>query len=388
MEMNISSQKTKKYTKEDKTMIIMDLKIDNFFAFRNFHMNMSYPKKIVNSYIEDEFLAGRSNFRYKKVNILMGANASGKTSIGKMLMKIFNFISKMQDSYLISVICDHTKDASFSMDFVVQDYRMYRLDVKIEPAKEENDLKTVWACTRYVDILEKDSYETCVKKIEQIPLELKSIYAEELQKIERMGWLFSYPEDISSGIVNCSKNDKYPIVLDYTLRALDPSVEAVEKIDMVENTYVIRMKNQDLVIQDGQVVKNNILSSGTKAGIDIAKMLAAIVNGDNGFYYCDEKFSYVHSDVEKAFLSVMISSLKENDQLFFTTHNTDVLDLQLPKHAFTFLKKDIYDEETPIKCVSASDFLKRNTDSLRKAVENDLFAIAPNLELIYEIEDI
>ena len=53
-----------------------------------------------------------------------------------------------------------------------------------------------------------------------------------------------------------------------------------------------------------------------------------------------------------------------------------------------FLKKDVYDSETPIKCVSASEFLKRNTDSLRKAVENDLFAIAPNLELIYEIEDI
>lgn len=82
-------------------------------------MNMSYPKKIVNSYIEDEFLAGRSNFRYKKVNILMGANATGKTSIGKMLMKIFNFIKKQQDSYLISVICDNTKDASFCMDFVV-----------------------------------------------------------------------------------------------------------------------------------------------------------------------------------------------------------------------------------------------------------------------------
>ena len=116
IEMNISSQKTKKYTKEDKTMIIMDLRIDNFFAFKNFHMNMSYPKKIVNSYIEDEFLAGRSNFRYKKVNILMGANASGKTSIGKMLMKIFNFISKKQDTYLSSVICDNTKFASFCMD--------------------------------------------------------------------------------------------------------------------------------------------------------------------------------------------------------------------------------------------------------------------------------
>lgn len=110
-----------------------------------------------------------------------------------------------------------------------------------------------------------------------------------------MAWLFAYPADFSNSIVNCSKNAKYPKILDYTLRALDPSIQAVEKIDMVENTYVIRMKNQDLVIQD---------------------------------------------------------------------------------------------EEMPIKCVDASDFLKRNTDSLKNAVENDLFSVAPNLELIYEIEDI
>lgn len=388
MNMNISSGKTKKYTKEDKTMIIMDLKINNFFAFKNFHMNMSYPKKIVNSYIEDEFLTGRSNFRYKKVNILMGANATGKTTIGKMLMKIFNFIKDQQHSYLINVICDNTRKASFSMDFVVESYRLYRLDVEIERTREDEDLQIISACTRYVDILEKDSYESCVKRIEKIPLELKSNYAEELKKLEKMGWLFSYPEDISTGIVNCSKNNKYPMILDHTLRALDPSVQAVEKIDMVENSYVIRMENQDLVIQDGEVIKNNILSSGTKSGIDIAKMLAAIMNGDNGFYYCDEKFSYVHSDVEKAFLSVMIGGLRENDQLFFTTHNTDILDLPLPKHAFVFLKKDIYDEDTPIKCVSASDYLKRNTDSLRNAVENDLFSVSPNLDLIYEIEDI
>ena len=54
-------------------MIVMDVRIDNFYAFKNFHMNMSYPKKIVNSYIEDEYLSERPNFRYKKVNILTPA---------------------------------------------------------------------------------------------------------------------------------------------------------------------------------------------------------------------------------------------------------------------------------------------------------------------------
>ena len=46
-------------------MIVMDVRIDNFYAFKNFHMNMSYPKKIVNSYIENEYLSERQNFRYK-----------------------------------------------------------------------------------------------------------------------------------------------------------------------------------------------------------------------------------------------------------------------------------------------------------------------------------
>lgn len=49
----------------------MDLKLDNLCAFRNFYVNFSYPKKIVNSYIENEHLEGMSNFRYK-MNITDG----------------------------------------------------------------------------------------------------------------------------------------------------------------------------------------------------------------------------------------------------------------------------------------------------------------------------
>ena len=77
-------------------MIIMNIEMDNFMSFNNFAMNLSYPKKIVNSSIENEFLTGFTNFRYKKVNILMGANATGKTSFGKMLMNIFHFMDKKQ----------------------------------------------------------------------------------------------------------------------------------------------------------------------------------------------------------------------------------------------------------------------------------------------------
>ena len=69
-------------------MIVLNVMLKNILGFSDFNINFSYPKKIVNSIIENEHLAGRPNFRYKKVVLLMGANATGKTSLGKALAKI------------------------------------------------------------------------------------------------------------------------------------------------------------------------------------------------------------------------------------------------------------------------------------------------------------
>ena len=93
-------------------------------------------------------------------------------------------------------------------------------------------------------------------------------------------------------------------------------------------------------------------------------------------------------DIEKALLSVMIELLDDDTQLFFTTHNTDILDMQLPKHSYTFMKKEVYGEDSKIECINAGEILKRSTDSLKSAVENDLFSSAPATDLIYDILDI
>ena len=70
-------------------------------------------QKIVNSYIRDEHLKRTSEFQIQKVNIIMGANATGKTSFGQMLMSVFNFIHKKETAYLINRICDVKKEANF-----------------------------------------------------------------------------------------------------------------------------------------------------------------------------------------------------------------------------------------------------------------------------------
>lgn len=370
-------------------MIVMDLKVNNFFAFKNFHINMSYPKKILNSTIEDEYLVERPNFRYKKVNIIMGSNATGKTSIGKILMKIFNFVVLKDFEKITSIICDSSKEAFFSIDLVLKDSILFRLETLVAPRKSmEYKVSHIKTRVQSVNINKGDSYEKCIKSFSEPFLFNDEPYTTELEKIsDLLGWFFTYPTDVSQ-INNGNGHKNYLTILTHTLKALDPSIETIKKIKDVNNSYIIKTKYQDLIVQDGQVIKESLLSSGTLAGLDIADMIAAIKNGHNGFYYCDEKFSYVHSDIEKAFISVMIDSLKSNDQIFITTHNFDVLDLDLPKHTYIFLKKDVSDSEQPIKCISAADYLKRNTDSIRNAVDNDLFSVAPNLELIYKIAEL
>ena len=370
------------------TMVVLNVELDNFYAFKNFRMNLTYPKKIVGSCIKEEHLEDRPNFRYKKVNIIMGANASGKTTFGRMLMKIFNFIDKKNYELLTDAICDRSKEASFTLDMAFRSNILYRISCTVAPCVEEKySSENFRVEIRTENIQVKDNYEMCVKRMEEKPYLPADSYIDELEKIERLDWIFQYPEDTGRTLRLPDKDEKFRAVLENLLKALDPSIIAVDTSGEMKNTYVIRLKDQDVVLQSGLSFDTNVLSSGTKAGVEVAQMVAAMIQGHYSFYYCDEKFSYIHSDIEKAVLSLMIDYIGANAQLFFTSHNTDVLDMNLPKHAFTFLRKDVSNAECPITCIEASSLLKRNTDNLKNAVENDLFSCAPSVDLIFAIAD-
>ena len=135
-----------------------------------------------------------------------------------------------------------------------------------------------------------------------------------------------------------------------------------------------------------KLLNREILSSGTAEGIDVAMFLAAMATKESSFYYCDEHFSYIQSDIEKRIFGIMLDRIGDDEQLIFTTHNTDMLDLNLPKHSYVFLRKHLEEGIYQVSAVSASDVLKRNTDSLRCAVENDVFASLPQDSLLDELE--
>ena len=103
-------------------------------------------------------------------------------------------------------------------------------------------------------------------------------------------------------------------------------------------------------------------------------------------YYCDEHFSYIHSEIEKAIFGLMMERIGSNEQLIFTTHNMDMLDLNLPKHSYTFLRKEIVDGIPVVSAISASKLLKKNTDSVRSAVDNDMFGTLPDLSMLDQLD--
>lgn len=378
--------KLEEISKRRNTMVILDLKLNNFYAFKNFHINLTYPKKIVNSSIPGEHLLDRPNFRYKKINVLLGANASGKTTFGRIIMKIFNFMDKKNYEIITGAICDRNNEASFVLDLASRNNVFYRVTCIIKPCNNDKyTAENICLQVHEEQIRVGDSYESCLKRVETLRFEPAENYLTELEKMGELAWLFEHPRDNKRVLDLPNKDEKFRFVLENVLKSLDPSIKGVKISQDVDNGYVITLSNDAIVIQSGQPLDIDLLSSGTKSGIEIANMISSLIQKLNGFYYCDEKFSYIHSDIEKALLSLMIDYVDSGEQLFFTTHNTDVLDMNLPKHTFTFLRKDINNVDQPITCIEASSLLKRNTDSLRNAVENDLFSTAPALELIYSI---
>lgn len=383
-------------------MIVMNLKADNLFSFQDFEMNFSYPKKIVNSTIEKEHLSGHPNFRYKKVNIIMGANASGKTTLGKLLMTIFNFISsntsKGNPVKLESAIQDKSKEASFALDFVpessglleqLEEHRfLYRIEFVILPKEHTqksrshhlDDINSKYDIRIYKSpISKKDSYESCVKKLKEIPIAKNFSLYDKFSLFPSFGWFFSLTDESDERAPKA--NEMELSILEVVLKALDSEILSVKKSDEVENSFIIQKEHQKIIIQEGEVIKDSKLSSGTKAGIPISNLISAMRSSQGyGFYYCDEKFSFVHSEFEKAFLNIMIELLSEDNQFFFTTHNSDILKMNLPKHSFTFLKKD-----PTIRAVHPENYIKKNSQSLYSAVENDVFNCTPNIDSILDL---
>jgi energy-coupling factor transporter ATP-binding protein EcfA2 len=359
-------------------MIILDVVLKHVYGFDDFHINFAYPRKLSNSLLGDETLVGRDRFRYKKAVILMGTNATGKTSLGKALLKIFGSIKEANEAILRDLATGDNM-AEFQVDFVNKGYILQRFSGSVD-----HDNVNIHYFT--ADIGETDSYEMAASKLKDRTNEVSGSFKSLRKAVGALDYRFAYPEIEKSLRVSGIDQKEMLKTLRAVIGTLDPTLTDVSIAKDLKDSFVIRRRGEEIIIQEGKLLNRELLSSGTAEGIDVAAFLASMLSCKGSFYYCDEHFSYIESEIEKRIFGLMVERLGENGQLIFTTHNTDMLNLNIPKHTFAFMKKEIDEGEYVVSVAFASDILKRNTDSVKCAMENDVFESLPDDSLLDDLE--
>lgn len=395
-------------------MIFTRLKLTNLFAFTDAELNLSYPRKPVNMPLDGEFLSGRPKFYYKKVCIITGGNASGKTSLGRILCGIQLFLrtKELRSSLRVN---DKNKDASFEADFATEDFLHHRLYVRFA-VNDEGTYFIKEIKYGFTRIGVSDSCFKTTEKLNQLFIKRNPsasefyLYGEDedgeliaLEKLKKIkfsgGWyyLLSETKESTAGITGVNKN-----ILERIIRTFDSSIIGVSEMkepkkEREKNTpssvFLIKFKNSDslVVTSKGEITNSDRLSRGTFEAVTLSHFVSSIISDHEELknndlipsmtYFLDEKLAFTHSELERMIVALIISKLKENTQFFYTTHNMDIFELDLPVHSFIFIRKT----DDSSEFVDASSVLKKNDRSMRSAVERDVFGVLPDTSLVSEL---
>lgn len=395
-------------------MIFTRLKFINLYAFADAELNLSYPRKPVSMPLDGENLLGRPKFYFKKVCIITGGNASGKTSLGRILWGIQHFLRTKELKAIIKSN-DKSIDASFEVDFATEDFVHHRIYVRFAL----NDVGTqIIKEIKYgsVRISLNDSCFKTTEKLNELFVSERSSHSEVflhnsseedgsvvLEKFKKFeffgGWYYSLSQTKESSTeLSGVKKD----ILERIIRTFDSSVTGVaemhetieaDKGSKTESVYLIKFKNSDSIVvtSNGDITNSDRLSRGTYEAVTLSHFISAIVSSNEEMegrlhkpsmtYFLDERLAFTHSELERMIVALIISKLECNVQFFYTTHNMDIFELDLPVHSFVFLKKT--DDSTHF--VEASSVLKKNDRSMRNAVERDVFGVLPDTSLVSEL---
>ncbi len=386
-------------------MLFTNIYIDNFYNFHETSIDLTLKREIKDSIVEGEYLEERPKFRFKRVCILSGANASGKTSLGHILHHIQHFI--IYPNIKLNKINHKSKVGTLRVEFVLpQTNTIHYLEILERHNSEYFPIITY----AQVPILKNNTAFATRKRLHA--------YIEKEGQTSIDGVYFSNKNDPSQlytfndirGLINNEslfyymfshnvEKNKIAVdnlstdVLEKILQTFDSSITSVSEIitkDVLEG-YSIHFSNKDtlLIGKNGEMPNTNRLSKGTFDSIQVSEFVAYILelskmqnkNKICTTYFLDEKMAYSHSELEQAIINLIIQKMGRYSQFFYTTHNYDILDMNLPVHSYLFLRKD----GDKAEFVQPENEFSKNDRSLLNYVKNDIFNTIPDISLLDDL---
>lgn len=381
-------------------MIFLEVKINNFYMFRDTVIDFTYPKKLPSSTIKGEFLEEFPNIKYKKVCVFMGANASGKTALAKMMCAINNYLDGRSITNEIlkldNKLCSIDQEASFTITYIIPETKtIHKLEAIFDKEGllyenyREQKLRKSYSLQKTLDELNSNPIDFSYNRNgENHGIEypqFKSV-ASMLGVVQHDNiWFYSFDDTEYKRSVSTTAD---LALLEKILITFDPSIKEVLSIaESDAGSCIVKFINGDeVIISNGEAPNTGRLSSGTLESIGIAHFIEQIIHSakhhhDGATFFMDEKMAHSHSEMEQALLNLAIEKLGENSQLFYTTHNYDILAMNLPTHSYVFLKKE---EFTQVIQPEKQGYTQ-NDRNLLSYVKNDVFGTLPDTSLIDDL---
>jgi len=361
--------------------------------FKNFEADFTYNRQISHPLSASDRLFPNSKIKVRKNLIILGANASGKTTFGKLLCLILNYIRGNNIS-LETAIYDKNELASFEIEFVI-DNVAYLLKANFKNSILQTEELRCHKIRKSYDIAtlrEKLNTSTVISsynsEVGEINVNSQSyafgVSRNTETKIlrEKISYWFRFSEDFNYS------TDYEKIVdvelINEILPKVDNSIKNVKRMyadDKPTNSYLITFKSgETMTIPDGDLrhcIKR--LSHGTFETIDFVSMMNILRLGKSDVFYIDELLAHMHSELEAYLIRKAFVTKPYNTQIFFTTHNTQILLLNAPINSFMFFKRNA---EGFNEVVYPSEKINKNDRNLRGYYENDYFGILPDYSLM------
>ena len=92
--------------------------------------------------------------------------------------------------------------------------------------------------------------------------------------------------------------------------------------------------------------------------------------------------TYGQPQIELNIVNLILQKMNRYSQFFYTTHNYDVLDMNLPIHSYLFIRKD---DSFDSKFIRAEQFFKKNDRSIVNYIKNDVLGTLPDTRLLDDL---